>query len=457
MKRMPQFRLRTMFATFVCVCVALTVGTSPKVESDLSFGFYEPQLNWYHAFAAATSMAMIIGLVGQARRLTSATLRESDEKQSRFASKFAVAWRLIIVFILAACTTTTLFTARRVFTLPEQSELLDIFPAIVWKLCVIVVLAASVSRWKVRSQKPAGPWRIVAAWICGSLLAFLVLPDSAMITFLVHIATSGIEAAIPHSVSRHGVFPDHGAEGFRAFWISLAAVATVVAAATFLVLANSKCCGTRGRKTIAATGFAVLLMVAAAYCVWYYGYESHRISPDLASAGPAANWFGWLSGGLLAAVIVTAGALRLSQDCETDVVSGDASVAFHEYFVCLLLPVAAILIERIEMLRLAMSLSGLRSLFFGGTQLPPFLDLILAYLRDVTAYLALAVTVLAIHLMWLRWRRRKESVPVRISAVDGRRFLWNWLALATIVIVGVPTISAFSFVFWLGPWWMVGP
>lgn len=364
MKFNPQFRLRTIFATFVCIAVALTVGTSAQPVTD-AFGFYTPQLNWHFALLSAASTAMIFGLMEQSSQLVRGKPGTAPVGNGyKFARKFAVVWRLIIAVILAICMMATVLTSRGVVTLPEQVDVFlfdEIFPGLIWTLCVVIVLSASVARWKHGDNRIASlAWRTRAAWILGVALAVLVLPGITEIVFLVHIATSGIELAIPKRFGRSGVFPDHKAEGFRTFWISIAAVASIAVAAATLVLINQRSRDGRARRILLGAIFAATLVAAAGFCVWYYGIEFHRISPDLASVGPAANWLAWLSGGMLAAMMITVGARRLARmeemQASESIRERDYEVrpSFHEYFLSLLLPIGAILIYRIEILRLVL-------------------------------------------------------------------------------------------------------
>jgi hypothetical protein len=84
-------------------------------------------------------------------------------------------------------------------------------------------------------------------------------------------------------------------------------------------------------------------------------------------------------------------------------------------------------------------------------------DIVLELLWDPRNLLYLAFCGLSLQLLWLRWRRRKDAATWQISGLNRRRFVWNWVALAFLTAVAVPTISIYCFVFWLGPWYLYGP
>jgi hypothetical protein len=77
-------------------------------------------------------------------------------------------------------------------------------------------------------------------------------------------------------------------------------------------------------------------------------------------------------------------------------------------------------------------------------------------MRDPGAILMAAIFLLSLQLCWLRWRRRDEHALWRLAAVEPHRFFRYWMAIAIISCVAIPTISAFVFAFWLGPWYFYG-
>ena len=84
-------------------------------------------------------------------------------------------------------------------------------------------------------------------------------------------------------------------------------------------------------------------------------------------------------------------------------------------------------------------------------------ECIAALLKYPYFYLSFAVLMLSIQLCWRRWRRRNDLVTWELMAIDRTRFIWNWVRLAMLAIVGLPTLSAYCFIYWLGPWYLYGP
>ena len=184
---------------------------------------------------------------------------------------------------------------------------------VVVQLSIIAVLSDSVRRWRtdIPLRRPRIS-RIFATWMLGVALVILMLPDIGLMYYLVHIATAGIELAHPLRLQRPGVFPDQYQEGFRLFWLTIGVVISLSLAALFLVVANI---GQRSRRVrlLLGVGFTVTLSLAAYFCVWYYGHQFHRISPDLASVGFAGTWLDWLDAVTIIGILVTAGAYRLTR------------------------------------------------------------------------------------------------------------------------------------------------
>src|SRR5262249_27515109 len=138
---------------------------------------------------------------------------------------------------------------------------------------------------------------------------------------------------------RPGVYPDHASEGFRSFWIAFAAAVTVPLAAGFLI-----CASKRGKSIVgsaAAVAFLLCLVAQLVYCGWFYLNDYHRVSPDLAGAGFAAESTDVLTIAILTAFLSTPAAyfLSASQEERTAVATNLAidldSRAIHESSPCL--------------------------------------------------------------------------------------------------------------------------
>jgi hypothetical protein len=458
-KLLPQIRLSTILLIFFCAAVGMTCATAPPAVTDpdlKSLGYYLPQLNLHYAMLYAASMAMVIGLMQQINSLLRADLRIANGGNGvRFAKSFAIGWRITIAAMILVCMASRILISRRMMQLPEHNDFFgnEIFPDTLAMICTIFVLSDSVHSW--RHDKPVGKnhgWITIGATIAGLVFALIVLPDTAMIIYLVHIATQGIEFSHPVRFQRLGLFPDHAAEGYRFFWLSVGAVLCVALAAIALALANVSRLG-RNFKIAFVVLYLGLLAGAGAFCGWYYISEFPRISPDLASVGSGSNWFDFLGGAILAAMMITAGAHRFASlgGSRTAITfhQENERIPLHETTICLLLLVGSMVAYFVENARASWQIT-----LFGTRTVTEFLSSVLRYSSN---YIMLAIVVLSLQLCWLRWKRSASDIRWELQSIDQRRFGLNWLGLALLVGIGLPTVSIYCFAFWLGPWYLYGP
>jgi hypothetical protein len=66
--------------------------------------------------------------------------------------------------------------------------------------------------------------------------------------------------------------------------------------------------------------------------------------------------------------------------------------------------------------------------------------------------LAIATLIVTIQLCWLRWKTRSQAVPWVLRPLSPQLFGEGWIMLALVVIAGIPTVRAFAFLLWLGPY-----
>jgi hypothetical protein len=348
-----------------------------------------------------------------------------------------------------------LLVSRQVIQLPEPEDFLwhQIVPHPLWLLCIVIVLSNSLFRRQptLDGGKKKPRWRLATAWLMGAFFALIILPDIGLIHFLVHIATHGIDAALPLQHRNASAFPDHQSENFRLFWLSVSSVAALVCSAAGFVAINRF---ESRRGIMLAIGVYILcLLFATIFCTWYYAFEFFRVSPYLASAGSPATWLDWLGAFVLAVFVVSVGACRLAESPQSIVVAElnsreRGNVIIHETFASQLLLVAAAIVYIEEMLR--------PSLGFAAFGTSPFWELFRYVFQDPIILLNVAICALSVKLAWSSWRLRDQSLAWKLASLDARKFFWNWLGLALLVFVGVPTISAYCFSFWLGPWYLYG-
>jgi hypothetical protein len=455
MFQIPRIRLRTIFLLFLCIGIGLTCALAPPAEADeflQSLNVYAPQLNWHYALLSAASVAMTIGLLQQVWQLASTKQKlELDLSEEQFAVAMGIAWRSTVAIAIATCLMLKLLISRRIFELPKHEVTLvtTILPDVLWVTCVIVVLSESVMRWQAVARRQDARFMTPIVWVTGVILALLVVPDVALVTWLVHLATEGIERYAPLALQRQGAFPDHQAEGFRLFWSSLGVVCCVLLAAILI----RPICRTVGKARWLLIGaYAALVLASAIFCAWYYVIERHRISPDLSSVGLASNWSDWLGGCALTFMFITIGSYRLTEStsllrvAEYDVKTRE-HLGFHESFGCLILLAVAGILYFLEMIRAAVS--GINLL---GP--PSFAETAVYLFKDPNFLLYFSVCFLSLKLCWLRWRRRNDQVAWDLPVIKKKDFLSSWVLLALVTIVAIPTTSIFAFVYWLGPWFL---
>lgn len=344
--------------------------------------------------------------------------------------------------------------SRRLLELPEPIDVVapEIFPDRLAIVCVILVLTNALRGDGVfEAKKASAQFTTFAVAILGVVIGLIVLPDTTLITFLVHLATQGIEFAQPSRFQRLGNYPNHAAEGFRLFWLSVAAVAAVALAAALLVVANCKSL-TRKQTAALITVQSVCLVAATAFCTWYFAVEFQRVSPDLASVGRGTNLFELLLGAILAVIVITAGAHQLSISTASTLTTFPATMQcrpFYQSIFWILMLVASIVTSMYENIRGSYAIT--QGLFF--RDIIEWIGSMLVYSSN---YLDLAVVALSLQLCWSIWKHGTKRPPIALYPVQYGRFIVNWLALALIVVVGVPTMSIYCFAFWLGPFYLFG-
>jgi hypothetical protein len=458
MKPNRQIRLRTIFLIFFCAAVGMTCATTPAERVDpvaSILPIYTPQLNIYHGLLYSACMAMAIGLAVQARDLFKTRPHStSSDTDFRFARTLAIVWRINVAAMLVLCLSARMLISRHILHLPDHTDLFysDIFPDNIALILVIFVLTESLAHWRrIKHPRTARPLVAILSVVAGLILALIVLPDAGMVTYLVHVAVSNIEAV--QRFHRPNAYPDPRTDGFRFFWLSVCSIGMLCLAAAILFLGNYL---RVSRKWILAgmVGFIGLLTIDIAFCIWFYAKEFNRLSIDMASAGFAANWFDWTSGAVLISILASVAAYRLTvlnrASAESPMFLATLDRTYtHESFWCLLLLIAATATFYVEEIRQSASMPS----FFGPAGI---LGFVYDHLYYSSGYITLAILVLSIQLCWIRWKRRGHTPELDFPPVPPKRFLCNWLALELLIVVAIPTIAVYCFAFWLGPWYLYG-
>jgi hypothetical protein len=429
----PQIRLRTIFLLFFCAAVGLTTSSNP-----------------IGAIGPTIETAIVIGLLQQAWQLLFWRTSECNlNTELSFARRFAILWRVAVAMILGACVIWQLLLARKFVASPEPSELLLIDPLGqgLSQLCVLIALCNSLMRWRLaRSPISVGAIRTPFLWALAIAITVFMLIDGTTVEFLVHRAVLNVERS--QKFRRTGLYIQLSAEGYDAIWFGLGAIVCLFGAIALVIHLRDRLYwpSVRPYKWLL---FLLLAIPSAAFCVWYYCYEFYRLSPDMAGVGLGLRRFDLITGGLLAAIAVTAGSYLLAVESEpATTITADLSVdlaqkSFYESFLVLVL--------------LALS-AGWSILYLAWEILKydPMLGTFtvgrfISFFCYPTSLLLLATVAATIQLCWARWKTRSEAVLWILHALSPRRFCESWIMLALLVVVGIPTVRAFVFLLWLGP------
>jgi hypothetical protein len=430
-------RLRQIFLLFVCASVGLA--TNPNLLSAL-----EP----------AIATAVVIGLVQEIVQLARAKAGSPHNSEIRFARFFAITWRTAITIVLVALLTFNLLTARGFISYPDRSNILTFeTAAYAMSLCIVVAILASVERWRSASRVPAAPRRYpdLMLALIAIVISLLMIMEGTTLDYLVHRAMAGIEKAQNPRWHRPGVYIPLEEENYRPLWLAaLAVLCLSFAAATVPRLrSTSKSRGTNWFKLGAVVS---LLLFPVVFCYWYYEHALERLSPEIAGAGLAMLTFDLVAAIWVGAVIVTAGAYKLSRTGTAESLHSGSDddpgehIPLYESLPCLAMMVGH-------------SLYGLGTwvydLFFAESSafmLRPWnLGLVISTISFPGTLFIFASALATFQLCWYRWKARRHARPDKLIGISPSTFAQAWLALALLLAVAVPTLRAFAFILWLGP------
>jgi hypothetical protein len=448
-KSRPRANLRSLFAWTFCVAVGAAIGADRTGGASDDFSAFRvdvSHLNWHYALLASASTGIAMGLFHQAWTIRQESRKlQSSEQVLRFDLWFACAWRLAAAALLTIGLAWQMLNARGFMTLPESSLYFysDLLTVHGWWLLLIILLIEATGRAK--SPMSAGPPRRVLnalAWIGMSLFGAYVIINTALITYLVHVACRGVDATNQYTGNRYPIWFVSQESTFAG--LGLTAVVAVILAA-FLLCSGIRSQANRGwQRYMRILPGLMLLAAAGAYCSWYYRVALPTVSPDLGATEFGSTWFEQIGGVALGLMLITAGATRTARTAARG--SQSPSRQIH-------LPAAA---ESLAVLVFLASATGLivvqsirgcfDSAYGTASEMLPYL---LVY-PDTT--LTAAILILALHQMWLR-RKGGSPAPLHLVPLEGKRLASAWLALAAILSIGIPTLAAFSFSFWLGPWY----
>jgi hypothetical protein len=154
----------------------------------------------------------------------------------------------------------------------------------------------------------------------------------------------------------------------------------------------------------------------------------------------------WIGGLLLTATTIVVGAQALARADNAKhsdglVISTFRPLIFSKSLVGLLFVAEVIYFE--EQIRAYLQM---------GFGIGPFEGLA-SMLAEPNTYMHLAIVVLAVQLAWRLWKGGANAPGIKIWPLRFQTFAEASLALATLAAVGIPTLAAASFSFWLGTWY----
>ena len=442
----PRFNIREMLLWFVFVAVALSIGVGAPDEYSRVSPF--ERVDWEAALVALLSLVMVRGLMQESVALWRLG---SDTKEN--PCLLAASLRATLALFLTLCLIVVLLISRGLVALPEHQDLFlfeDVFPMHVWQVCVIVTLVMGVGRWS-SSQHPHRKrrWLGPVACIAVLVLGLLVLPNAALLHYLVHHATEEIDREAAVQWQR---YPDHAQEGFRLFWLSCGMILNAVMSwGLFVWLTRYRCARLIWREIVTAALLASL-SAGAIFCWWYFTTELPRVAPDLVTSYSVTTWPDWLGGGMLLLILGSAFALRSGglpvslADREESPVRAWQQPKAHESPLYSALLLAYCVWLAIGQICLIWEFANLM------TPGRSVMNSIANSLSYPDQYLYYAIILVGFHFCWLRWRHRGEQLQPELLQISPRAFLSTLLGFLILASVTVPTAAAYCFVFWLGPW-----
>lgn len=337
--------------------------------------------------------------------------------------------------------------------MPESNESFAFafspFPYYVWILCITIVLSASMRRWSpAGTERTPRAWLAALAWPAAIVLAGIAISQLGIIHHLATLGLARIEAGHPPRWQRIGAYDDIASRGLAGI-TTAAAICVVVAGGLMANLVSAK---RRGKAEAIARWLCVcvLLISAAAFCYWYYAFQQRRVFPDFVGGGLVGTWLDWFGAVVLVAMLAAIAAYRASV-CSTIRIPAGQEVAnrwrqprMHET------PIGVAILALAAVCFVVETLYWLSKFGFNNS----ILGALETILFNVNYYPNLALLILSIQLAIRRWRRRGEQAHAEIQVIDGRRFVAGFLAFILLAVVAAPTLAAYCFNVWLGPWYL---
>ena len=430
--------------------IGLAMGTSPRFSTDPDYSNLgldpPPSVNWFNALLGAASAAVVWGLIQQVRVIRRQATSATDEfAPLRTAVRLEAALRLLLAAVIAGCMAVQLLTMRRFFELPEGEFYYfgDVVTQYLWWFSILAALTDALMRAKPNSTERR---RLVVdgvLWIGMLGVAAYVVIDLSFVPYLTYTATRSIDSYHEPSISRYPIMTAR--DEWLLFGTGLLAATAIVGIAAF----NFRAMKARGPVGVCRPRWMaitiVILTAAGGYAYWFHALARNYYAPDFEGAGFGAGWWHHAGGVTLAAAWVTYliyrgwhAARERSASAAPPQASIDLPLAAENLLVLTLISVAAVI---------HIGQEAWHTYWNAFTQG----DLAWLLFQPSTYFMA-ALLVRSLQLMRLRWKGGSPA-PLVLVPIALREFVTSWLLLAGIIAVAIPTFAAFSFSFWLGPWY----
>lgn len=448
MKGWPKFTITDLLWLTVAVALGFAAAKSPTPQGSWgAFNGYVVDMRLPDALEATGCWLLLFALVQHARQLRA--FPRLDSKPAAFAFRLRASNCLALAGMLGVLWGVRLSLNQQLVDPPERTEHLQIWSTLWPDILILVVSFASMRLFLLpRAQRPqTSVWRIaitVAVVICVLAAGVWMLTYETLITMLVHVATSSIEATNPTWLQRQGTFPNHVAEGHWSFWVSTAAAIGTVLGGVLLLL-DKQLANPRTRFVV-RIGFTSILVPLAVFAWWFWNSEFPRISPDLASAGTAQHW----SDKLGATLLLCGMAVGLATICSREAVTSDSPLQVRTGGLLALSGAMLVAVAAAWWLVVLMRINSSFAAGVAARDLTYLMQQVMdAIILVPEALLRLLVLISALALLWQAILRPNATKP--IAPISPRRFTYHLVAWAVLLAVGVPALWAFALCYWLGP------
>lgn len=445
----PRRRFRVslpgLLLVFVCVSAgfAASVSVNPPPPVFTGWHVYYPHIDLHFGLLSFASVGAIVALLDQRRRIKRAS-----------ATSFARAIRLTLAMLIGMSLMSRILIQRGVLSLDPFEDAIAHSTNIaldgIWYVALIGALLTLTSSMA-PAERARSFVRAALALVLVSWAVVVCVADRAVTTFLAHTATFAIDAQRSRRFQRSEAFPDHTLEGYITYYTSLAAIASLFVA-TWLALTVIARNGTsRQAKQTAATLACLGLASCACYVAWYYGIEFRRVSPDLFSASPAATPLELAFGGVLMASCCLWFAARCSTSgCAERIppTSSENRMGKLPYLIAAFGAIVTSVVWLTESLISSLSWAWWNP--FGTAFLSNVAGSLTFWIMDTHTLLMLAMLLAASASVRRLWRDDELVIP----GIDAGRTLLTTALFLMITLIAVPTLAAYAFSSWLGPWYL---